>query len=89
MRSVVFDSSGSWFLHTGVYPLVDGESGARFDPGVPTKATPTDWVKAQPSIQPSNEAGEVGDALNKAPEPAQAPAKAPAAPKEPAPKAST
>lgn len=44
----IYDSKGVWLVNTGAFPFVDPETGARFEPRVPTKAQKTDWVKSQP-----------------------------------------
>lgn len=43
----VADSSGEWFTAKGLYPLIDTDSGTRFEAGVPTRATHTKWVDSQ------------------------------------------
>lgn len=43
----VVDSDGSWYVNKGVYPIIDAEGGARFEPGVPTRAIGTQWVENQ------------------------------------------
>ena len=43
----IIDKSGTWFLNSARFPFVDPESGARFEPGVKTKAKATDWTALQ------------------------------------------
>lgn len=43
----VADKNGSWLISSARFPFVDPESNTRFEPGVATKATVTDWVKTQ------------------------------------------
>ena len=43
----VADSSGEWFRSKSQYPLIDAISGTRFEAGVTTRATHTDWVDKQ------------------------------------------
>lgn len=47
----VINKSGVWLVNRAQFALHDPESSTRFEPGEPTKATLTDWVKAQPTIQ--------------------------------------
>jgi len=48
----VLDTKGSWFISSASFPIVDPESGQRYEPGVPTQGTATKWVEGQPTIQP-------------------------------------
>lgn len=47
----VFDSKGSWFVSQAQFPFVDPTNGCRFEPGVPTQTTQTEWMKDQPMIK--------------------------------------
>jgi hypothetical protein len=46
----VYDPSGSWLINNGSFPFQDPETGSRFEPGVPTQALKSEWVKSQPVI---------------------------------------
>lgn len=48
----IVDKEGKWFVNTSQFPMVDGENGTRFESGEPTKATETNWVKAQAVLNP-------------------------------------
>lgn len=72
----IVDKEGKWFVNSSQYPMVDGENGTRFEPGEPTKATETGWVKAQAVLNPFTP--DAGDDPTAAKAPAPAPAPAPA-----------
>lgn len=48
----IHDNSGEWLVNTCQYTFVDPTTGCRFEPGVPTKALRSDWVKGQGVIKP-------------------------------------
>lgn len=87
----ILDSQGVWLINTSTYAaFIDPTNGARFEPGVVTKATHTDWVKGQPVLARCDETGAIlppaaPEAAPVAPTPsapapsAPAPAPAPAA----------
>lgn len=43
----VIDKDGDWFVNRGLFRFVDGDSGAIYEPGVPTKVKDTAWRKAR------------------------------------------
>lgn len=43
----VGDPKGEWFVNSGKFPMIDTESSTRFEAGVPTLATRTEWVNNQ------------------------------------------
>lgn len=47
----IADSSGEWFVNIGQYRIHDPISDTLFEPGMRTKATPTDWAMGQPTLQ--------------------------------------
>ena len=47
----VYDTSGEWFTNTANFPFTDPETGARFEPGIPTQAKRTKWVEMQDCIK--------------------------------------
>ena len=47
----VYDTSGEWFINSGSFPFTDPDSGARYEPGVPTQAKRTKWVEMQDCIK--------------------------------------
>lgn len=40
----IADPKGQWYLNTALFRMYDPESNTYFEPGVPTKATKTDWL---------------------------------------------
>lgn len=46
-NQIVFDESGVWITNTGAFPCIDWFNGCRFNPGVPTKAPETAFVKGR------------------------------------------
>lgn len=46
----IANPKGKWYVNTGNYRFVDPESGTAFDPGEPTKATETEWLKLQADV---------------------------------------
>ncbi len=63
----IADASGKWYQSAAHFNLVDPESGTCFEPGEPTRATATAWVKGQPAIV------EVADPMAPAEVPAEPP----------------
>lgn len=47
----IHDTSGVWLVNKASFPFVDPETGARFEPGVPTQAVKSSWVKSQKVIE--------------------------------------
>lgn len=51
-----------WLINTSQFPMLDYETGTRFEPGTPIKAELTDFVKIQPTIircaDPNNDLSE-------------------------------
>lgn len=43
----VADPKGTWFQSVAQFPLIDPETGTRFEAGVPTRATMSAWVQLQ------------------------------------------
>ncbi len=64
----VLHPNGVWLKNTGRFPLYDPEGLVVVPPGVPVKAKHTAWLKAQPTIE-----------LTDDPWPAPAPTAAPVA----------
>lgn len=50
MEFKIADDKGEWFLNGGQFRMPDPESGTIFEPGIATKATPTEWLKGQAHI---------------------------------------
>ena len=48
--SKIVDRAGVWLINTAQFPLHDSQSNTRFEPGEPTKAALTQFVKDQPTI---------------------------------------
>jgi len=48
----IASNSGKWFMNHAMFPMIDAESGTRFEPGEPTKAQDTAWIAGQPTIKP-------------------------------------
>ncbi len=46
----IADPYGVWFKNTAQYQMHDPESNTLFIPDTLTKATPTAWIKSQPTI---------------------------------------
>lgn len=54
----IVDKNGRWFTSFSKFRFHDPESDTMFEPGVPTKATPTSWLEAQNAIiKPTDEYG--------------------------------
>lgn len=51
----IVDKNGEWFINTGIHRFNDPESNTLFEPGVPTKATATVWLKKQPVIKATDD----------------------------------
>lgn len=47
----IVSASGTWFKNNAQFVFVDPENGTRFEPGVSTKAEPTDWAMKQPCLE--------------------------------------
>lgn len=47
----IHNSDGVWLVNKASFPFVDPETGARFEPGVPTQALKSAWVKSQKVIE--------------------------------------
>lgn len=47
----IADNSGTWYVNRAQFPMFDSDSKTRFEPGEPTKATVTAWLKAQPTME--------------------------------------
>jgi hypothetical protein len=60
------DPKGVWLINQGSFRFSDGENGTIFEPGEPTKALRTQWVKDQTVIvrcvDPTQENGEEAQA---------------------------
>ena len=53
MNLTILDATGDWLINSSTYAaFIDPTNGNRFEPGVPTKAVVTDWVKGQPVLKP-------------------------------------
>jgi hypothetical protein len=49
--NIVDKKDGEWFISRALYPFAHGtREGVRFEPQVPTKIKPDDWIKGQPLI---------------------------------------
>lgn len=68
----IYDEKGQWFVNTGRFTLVDGDSKIPFDPGMPTKATETEWLKSQPTIVAAKNPVSRGDEATVTPIPGSA-----------------
>lgn len=47
----VYDTEGEWFVSEAKFPCTDPETGARFEPGVPTQAKRSAWIGTQPALK--------------------------------------
>jgi hypothetical protein len=41
----IADPQGEWFMNTALFRMHDPESDTYFEPGIPTKATKTKWLR--------------------------------------------
>lgn len=61
----VKDPDGKWYVAKS-FPLIDPESGTRFEAGTPTRATETNWIKNQVLNRAMTEVEQPEDAKGKA-----------------------
>lgn len=47
----IVHTDGKWFVNTAQFSFTDGDSGVTFEPGVPTCARETGWIKGQSMIK--------------------------------------
>jgi hypothetical protein len=47
----IANPQGTWYTNTAMHAFNDPDSMTVFEPGIPTKATPTEWLKGQPVIK--------------------------------------
>jgi len=62
----VADPKGEWFATVTEFPLIDTESGTRFEGRVPTRATRTSWVQSQLDARAMTEVEQPAEAKGKA-----------------------